>query len=97
MAWFLIPSLGPFLTKNQRNYEMCYLWNLSHSVDDTKLGAALPSIEATPLEEHLKEVLVLQSQAYQRVSASSSSALDETQLSPASVISRFQNGARDLR
>jgi hypothetical protein len=76
---------------------MCYPWNLLHSVDDTKLRAALPSIEATPLEGHLKEVLVLQTQTYQRVSASSSSAFDATQCSPVLVISRFQKGARDLR
>ena len=97
MAWFLIPSIGLFSPKIKEIYEMRYLWNLSHSVDDKKLRAALPSIEATPLEEHLKEVLVLQTQAYQRVSASSSSAFDATQCSPVSVISRFQKGARDLR
>jgi hypothetical protein len=59
MAWFIIPSLGLFSPTIKEIYEMRYLWNLSHSVDDTKLRAALPSMEATPLEERLKEVLVL--------------------------------------
>jgi hypothetical protein len=89
------PLLWPFFSpKIKEIYERRYRW-VTFGV--SQLRAALPSIEAIPLEEHLKEVLVLQTQAYQRVSASSSSAFEATQCSPVSVISRFQKGARDLR
>jgi hypothetical protein len=59
MPWFMIPFLGLFSPTIKEIYEMCYLWNLSHSVDDTKLRAALPLMDGTPLVDCLKEVLVI--------------------------------------
>ena len=59
MPWFMIPFLGLFSPTIKEIYEMRYLWNLPHSVDDTKLRAALPLMDGTPLADCLKEVLVL--------------------------------------
>ena len=47
-----------FLANDQKIYEMRNLWNVSHSVDATKLRAALPSMKTTPLAGCLKDVLV---------------------------------------
>ena len=59
MPWFMIPFLGLFSPTIKEIYEMRYLWNVSHSVDATKLRAALPSMKTTPLTGCLKDVLVL--------------------------------------
>ena len=59
MPWFMIPFLGLFSPTIKEIYEMRHLWNLPHSVDATKLRAALPSMKTTSLEDCLKEVLVL--------------------------------------
>ena len=49
MAWLMIPSLGLFSPTIKELHEMRNLWNVSHSVDATKLRAALPSMKTTPL------------------------------------------------
>ena len=59
MPWFIIPFLGLFSPTIKEIYEMRNLWNVSHSVNATKLRAALPSMETTSLGDCLKEVLVL--------------------------------------
>lgn len=59
MPWFILSFLGLFSPTIKEVIEMRYLWDVPHSLDDTKLRTALPSIKTTPLGDSLKEVLVL--------------------------------------
>ena len=88
----------PFSHQKSKKFTKCAIFGICHIRWMTQnYVQRFHRLKPPPLEEHLKEVFVLQTQAYQRVSASSSSAFDATQCSPVLVISRFQKGARDLR
>ena len=57
--WWSIRLTAPFWELARELLEMRYLWNTSHSLDPTPLAALMPDFRPTPLDEVLRQELVV--------------------------------------
>jgi nucleoside-diphosphate-sugar epimerase len=57
LPWPLLRLLGLIMQDMREVAEMAYLWHTPHAIDGTKLAAALPDFQATPLADALTDAL----------------------------------------
>jgi len=55
--WALIRTLGLLFPQMREIAEMAYLWQVPHTIEGTKLFAALPGFEPTPLDRAIADAL----------------------------------------
>lgn len=55
--WFALPLMGLFNPALRELFEMRYLWNVRHRIDESKLAKTLPDFVPTPLDRALSEVM----------------------------------------
>ena len=57
--WWAMRLTAPFWELARELLEMLYLWNTSHSLDPAPLAALMPDFRPTPLDEVLRQELVV--------------------------------------
>ncbi len=57
LPWPLLRLLGLVMPQMREVAEMAYLWHTPHAIDGTKLAAALPNFQPTPLTAALNDAL----------------------------------------
>ncbi|MEM8749685.1 MAG: NAD(P)H-binding protein [Pseudomonadota bacterium] len=59
IPWPLMKLLGLFAPTIREVMEMRYLWDVPHAMDGSKLRAALPGFEATPVDVALRDAIAV--------------------------------------
>lgn len=57
MSYFPMKTLSPFSKLMRHLVEMSYLWDMPHSLDNSRLDTLLPEFKGTPLHDALRSVL----------------------------------------
>ena len=57
LPWPMIRLLGLIMPQMREVAEMAYLWHTPHAIDGAKLAAALPDLQATPLDIAIADAL----------------------------------------
>lgn len=55
MAWWPLRFAWPFMPDMKHLFEMRYLWNTPHWLDDTKFATTLPDFQHTPVEQAMRQ------------------------------------------
>lgn len=55
MAWWPLHFVRPFMPDMKHIFEMRYIWNTPHSLDNTRFNGLVPDFKATPVVEALRQ------------------------------------------